>query len=147
MIPMLILAAAAATAQPDCAALIAEARPAIDHANDDWVRALKAGDAAAIAEAYAEDGLFVLPDGTMVKGRAAVQQLYAGQAKAAAAIVGGGIASERTVCGGDGLLYEWGQGRLRLKAADGREVERGGPYLTVWKRIGGGWKIVRNLAF
>lgn len=147
MIPMLILAAAIAAADPRCSALVAEAHPTIEHANSDWVRALKAGDAAAIAEAYAEDGVFVLPDGTTVKGRAAVQQLYAGQAKAAASILGGGIETKGVACSADGLIYEWGEGGLRLKGADGGETRRGGPYLTVWKRIDGRWRIVRNLAF
>ena len=141
------MAGSTAAAHPGCAAELAAAKPAIDHANNDWVRAMKAGDAAAIADAYAEDGLFVLPDGSLVKGRAAVQQLYAARGKAAAGIVGGGIDSERTVCGADGLLYEWGQGRLAVRGPDGRVETRGGPYLTVWKRVDGGWKIVRNLAF
>ena len=147
MIVSLFLAAAVAAAAPDCRALVASAHSTIDHANSDWIRALKAGDAAAIAEAYAEDGLFVLPDGSMVRGRAAVQQLYAGQARAAASILDGGIDSQGVACSADGLIYEWGEGRLRLKGADGREQTRGGPYLTVWKNIAGQWRIVRNLAF
>ena len=147
MIGMLLLAAAIAAPEPRCAALVADAHPTIEHANSDWVRALKAGDAAAIAEAYADDGVFVLQDGSTVKGRAAVQQLYDGQAKAAASILDGGIETKGTACSADGLIYEWGEGGLRLKGADGREQSRGGPYLTVWKRIDGRWKIIRNLAF
>jgi uncharacterized protein (TIGR02246 family) len=147
MILSLVLAAGLAATEPDCAALVASAHRTIDHANSDWVRALKAGDAAAIAEAYAEDGVFILPDGSAVKGRAAVQQLYAANAKAAATIAGGGIETRGMACSADGLIYEWGQGSLRLRGADGREQTHGGPYLTVWKRIGGQWKIVRNLAF
>src|SRR4051812_44114818 len=115
MIPMLLLAPALAAARPDRAAPGAPPPPAPQPAHSDWIRALKARDAAAIAEAYAEDGLFVLPDGSVVKGRAAVQQLYAGQAKAAASITGGGIDSQGTACSADGLIYEWGQGTLRLR--------------------------------
>jgi uncharacterized protein (TIGR02246 family) len=143
----LALAAALAAAEPDCATLVASARPAIDHANNDWVRALKASDAPAIAAAYAEDGIFVLPNGSALRGRAAVQQFYASQSRAAASITGGGIETRGTACSDDGLIYEWGQGTLRLRAPDGGETSRGGPYLTVWKRIDGQWRIVRNLAF
>ena len=147
MFSMLALAAAVAATPPDCAALVASARPAIDHANADWIRALKAADAAAIAAAYADDGLFVLPDGAVVKGRAAVEALYARGRAAAARISGGGIESQGTACGEGGLIFEWGRGTLRVRGADGRETEQGGPYLTVWKEIGGDWKIVRNMSF
>lgn len=141
---LLALALAAALSAPACDAQIASARPAIEHANGDWLRALKAGDAAAIAAAYADDGVFVLPDGSQLKGPAAVEKLYA---RPVPGIVAGGIESAGVVCGAEGLLYEWGQGSLTVRGADGRAQTRGGPYLTVWKRIGADWKIVRNLAF
>jgi ketosteroid isomerase-like protein len=141
------LALAAALAQPDCEALKASARPTIEHANGDWVRAMRAGDSDAIAAAYADDGLFVTPDGAVVAGRAAVRDLYAAGAKDASGIAGGGIESEGLACGAAGLLYEWGRGWLKLRRPDGRDAQRGGAYLTVWKRVGGEWKIVRNLAF
>jgi uncharacterized protein (TIGR02246 family) len=146
MVAFLALAAAVATAQPSCEALTRAARPAIEHANADWVRAMQAGDAAAIAAAYADDGLFVLPDGAVAKGRAAVEALYARGRANAARIVGGGIESQGTACGDGGLIFEWGRGALRVRGADGRETEQGGAYLTVWKEIGGGWKIVRNMS-
>lgn len=69
------IAFAAALAQADCEALKAGARAAIEHANGDFVRALKARDAGAIAAAYADDGMFVLPDGRVVAGRSAVRDL------------------------------------------------------------------------
>jgi uncharacterized protein (TIGR02246 family) len=145
MIASLLFAVSVAAATPDCAALTASAWPFIQHANDDWVRAMKARDAAAIAAAYAEDGVFVLADGREVKGRAAVQAMYAQTTPAvAASIEGGGVLTEGTACSDQGLVYEWGEARLRIKGAD---QERGGSYLTVWKQVGREWKIVRNLAF
>lgn len=148
MIASLLFAAAVAAAPQDCPTLIASAWAAIEHANGDWVRAMKARDAAAIAAPYADDGVFVLADGTEVTGRAAVEALYAkSSAASAGAIVGGGIAPKGTACNSQGLIYEWGEGELRLKGPDGAEQVRGGPYLTVWKKLGGEWKIVRNLAF
>ena len=144
MITALALAAALSTSA--CDALKATARPALEHANGDWVRAMQARDADAIAAAYAEDGLFVRSDGAVVSGRAAVAAMYAEALKSARPILGGGIRSDGLACGGPDLLFEWGQGWLTQKGADG-EVTRGGPYLTVWKRIGGQWKIARNLSF
>jgi len=147
MFSMLALAAAVAATPPDCAALVASARPTIDHANADWIRALKAADAAALAEAYADDGVFVGPDGKVSAGRQAVQALYAANGKGAARILGGGITTLGTTCSGDGMVYEWGRGDVTVRGADGQAQTRGGAYLTVWKRIRGDWKIVRNLAF
>lgn len=141
----LILAAVLATATPDCAARVAEAQAAIDHANTDWLRALKAGDAAAIAAAYADDGVFVTGDGRVLVGRPAVQALYA--ERTAAPLVGGGIVSQGLACAGDDLIYEWGEGEVRRRDAAGRETARTGPYMTVWRRTGDGWKILRNLSF
>ena len=141
------IALAAVIAQADCEALKAQARPAIEHANGDFVRALKAGDAAAIAAAYADDGLFMLPDGRVLVGRAAVRDLYAQAAKTASAIRSGAIETEGLACGGPDRLYEWGRGWTKVEGPEGQETERGGAYLTVWKRIGAEWKIVRNLAF
>lgn len=141
------IAFAAALAQADCEALKGQARAAIEHANGDFVRALQARDAEAIAAAYADDGLFVLPDGKVIAGRGAVRDLYAAAAAATPPVLSGAVETEGLACGGPDLLYEWGRGRLTVRGADGVATERGGPYLTVWRRIGTEWKIVRNLAF
>ncbi|HEY9218254.1 MAG TPA: DUF4440 domain-containing protein [Phenylobacterium sp.] len=141
------LVLAAALSQSDCEAMKAAALPAIEHANGDFVRALKAREPEAIAAAYADDGLFVMPDGKVLVGRAAVRDLYAASSARSAAIQDGGIESQGLVCGASGQLYEWGRGWLRVRGPDGKDVERGGPYLTVWKQVGGQWKITRNLAF
>jgi len=143
----LLAAAAVATADPACAARIAEAQPAIDHANHDWLRAMKAGDAAAIAAAYAEDGLFVLPDGEVLRGRAAVQAFYAAAAGRRSAPTGGGISTLGLACAGRDLIHEWGEGEVRTLGDDGAEQVRRASYLTVWRKVGGAWRIVRNLAF
>jgi uncharacterized protein (TIGR02246 family) len=142
----LFAAAAVATADPACAARVAEAQPAIDHANHDWLRAMKAGDAAAIAAAYAEDGLFVLPDGQVLRGRAAVQAFYAAAGKRSA-LAGGGISTLGLACADRDLVHEWGEGEVRTVGDDGAEEVRRASYLTVWRKVDGAWRIVRNLAF
>ena len=116
----LIFAAALVAATPECAARIADARPAIDHANGDWLRAMRAGDAASIAAAYADDGVFVTRDGQAAKGREAVEALFV--SGSGASITGGGIVSQGLACGEAGLVYEWGQGEIRTRAADGAEA-------------------------
>jgi ketosteroid isomerase-like protein len=44
----------------------------------DYERGWKAGDAAALAQLFTEDGLVLAPGRTPVKGRAAIQKLYTG---------------------------------------------------------------------
>ena len=141
----LIAAVALSVATPECAARVADARPAIEHANGDLLRAMNAGDAAAIAAPYADDGLFVLPDGEILRGRAAVEAFYA--AHEGRTPISGGITTQGVACGDDGMLYEWGEGEIRTLRPDGAEARRVSSYLTVWRKVGADWKIVRNLAF
>lgn len=148
MLASVFLAAAVLAAQPSCAALKAASKPAIEQANSQFIRQLQAGDAEAIASAYADDGVLLGPDGAAIKGRAAVRDLYAASAPRRASIVGGGIHTEGTACGSGGLVYEWGTGTIQSRGPDGKVASRGGPYLTVWRAGSDGtWKIVRNLAF
>lgn len=147
MLHAIVLAAALAAAPRSCAALKASAAPAIGEANGDWFRAMKAGDAEALSAAYADDGVFVGPDGTAFRGRAAVRDLYASRTKGGPELLAGHIESLGRACGGEGLVFEWGRGALSFRGPDGQVRTRGGPYLTAWKRIGGQWRIVRNMAF
>lgn len=127
---------------------VASAAPAIDRANSAWIADLKAGNAAGLAEAYTDDALFILPDGKTITGRKAVQDMYAAGAGSRANILGGEIHSISRTAAGPDLVFESGQGSVRLRGADGVEKTRGGPFLTVWHRERDGqWRIIRNLVF
>src|SRR3954468_19669338 len=107
LLPLLLAAATSAAPTPACAVLQAAARRTIAEANGDWVRAMKAGDAPALARAYAEDGGFVQGGGGATCGRGAIQALYGARATGSAAIVGGELHSRGMACSGTGLVYEW----------------------------------------
>jgi uncharacterized protein (TIGR02246 family) len=141
------LAPAAAQAPPaQDGALPADALSAIRAANDDWLPALKRGDAAAIAAPYAADGLFVTTSGEVVHGRDAVRELYAQRMAHIKKVMGGELVEEGTARVSDTLVYEWGHGTLTVQKEDGSESRGGGPYLTVWRRGSDGrWQISRNL--
>src|SRR4051794_35292792 len=49
---------------------------AIKKANSEFLSAIKTGDAATIAAPYAEDGIFILSDGTTIHGRAEIEKMY-----------------------------------------------------------------------
>ena len=103
--------------------LLAEARPAIEVANADWVPAMKRKDAKAIASAYAVDGM-----------------------QAGFRFVSGGIVQDGLVLAAGPLIYEWGHAEIEVER-DGKTVHSAGNYLTVWKRSPDGlWQISRNLA-
>lgn len=142
---MIFLVLLAAVAVPDP---IADARPAIDKANAEWLPALRSGDAETIAAPYEDDGLFVRADGQVVRGRAAIRAMYAAGAAAAARITGGELHTDGTSAAAPDLVYEWGHASVNVRGADGRQQPQSGAYLTVWhKGRDGRWRIKRNLVF
>lgn len=133
----------------DTAAVLASARPEIEAANDAWLAGLRRRDATAIAAAYADSGLFVGPDGTVTRGRAAVERMYAARFLRLREITGGGLEQDGMTAVSDDRVYEWGHGWLEMApaTAGAPPARSGGAYLTVWQREGDGhWRIVRNLA-
>jgi uncharacterized protein (TIGR02246 family) len=128
-------------------AVPADARAAIDRANSDWLPAMQRQDAKAIAEVYADEGVFVLPNGDSVKGRAAIEQLMRDRFSRTGPVVGGTLKQDNLVAAGS-MIYEWGHaevemgGRVNLPAS--RVTAR---YLSVWQRDASGrWRIIRNLS-
>lgn len=128
---------------------VSAAGPAIDEANAEWARAIRTGDADALSRPYAEDAVFVLPDGDTVRGHAAIRAMYAGRRlPAGVAVVDAGIESAGRVAADADDVYEWGSAWTLVRGPDGRTTRRGGRFVTVWHRqADGGWRIVRNLAF
>lgn len=125
----------------------AAARAAIERANGEWAEAIESGDADRLAAPYAEDGVFVASDGTTVKGRKAIRDFFAAGDRTAE-VTDAELKSDGAVLSADGLVYEWGHGRLGFRTGDGRNVARQAGYLTVWKRLASGeWRILRNLSF
>jgi uncharacterized protein (TIGR02246 family) len=143
-------AADVARAPLDTATILASARPEIDAANAAWLPGLQRRDARSIAAAYADSGLFVAGDGTVIRGRAAVARMYAARFPRLRHIRAGAVVQDGLTVLGPTRIAEWGHGWLELAPEhDGAPPGRsGGTYLTVWQREADGhWRIVRNLAF
>jgi uncharacterized protein (TIGR02246 family) len=117
---------------------------AVHKANSDWEAAVKTGDAEAIAAPYADDAVFVLADGTSIRGRAEIEKVYRTGFETRGVVTTARIDSKSLVVDGD-LAYESGYGESgRMK--DGKLSTVGGRYLTVWqRRADGEWQIIRNL--
>lgn len=134
----------------DTAAVLASARPEIEAANAAWLPGLQRHDAESIAAAYADSGVFVAADGTVIRGRTAVASMYTARFQRMRQIRAGGVVQEGLTVAGPKLIYEWGHGWLEMEPgpAGGPPVRSGGSYLTVWQQASDGhWRIVRNLAF
>ena len=146
-----LVVCAALTASPAFAGPaedLASARPTIEAVNADWVTAMKVGDAARVAAAYASDAIFITADRQLVAGHDAIQALIRQRLDTGLAITSGGLKQKGLTALGPGLLLEWGEGGLEFRDKDGKAGASFGPYATVWRREpDGGWKIVRNLSF
>src|SRR5690349_16995574 len=100
----LSLAAAPALA----AGLTAQASPTIDRANADWLPAMQARDGARIAAAYADDGVFVLPNGQTIVGRKAIADFYDKQLSSGRKVISADIHTDGLSEAAGGLVIEWG---------------------------------------
>lgn len=123
---------------------VSDAMPAILRANSEWATAMQSGNADVIVKPYADDAVFITAGGESIRGREAIKTFYRDRL-AKARIVSASIHHQGAVTADRGLVYEWGTGTVGTRSADGAVTTGGGPYLTVWKRVAGVWKIVRNV--
>ena len=132
------IAASAATKSND-----PKLNQAIQKANSEWAAAMKTGDAATIAAPYAEDAVFVGVDGTCTKGRSEIEKLYISRFQKNGPAASTKIEDRDVTVDGD-FAYESGYGEIGMNQ-NGKTVVNGGRFLTVWQRISGEWKIIRNI--
>lgn len=93
---------------------------------------------------YTEDAVFVKPDGTSIKGRAAIEQLYRDRFLKSGPALETKIESQQLMVDGD-IAYERGRGLLARRVNNER-VADWARFLTVWQRqADGDWKILRNI--
>ncbi|UCC84962.1 MAG: DUF4440 domain-containing protein [Gemmatimonadota bacterium] len=101
------------------------------------MEAIKAGDAAAIADSYSDDPTVMPHEAEMVRGLAAVRDMWA------ASLAEGGFTLNLvtvSVEGAGDFAYEVGTWSMRAAEGEGGASE--GDYLVVWKRgASGSWKL------
>jgi len=117
---------------------------AIKKANSEFEVAMTKADIASIVAPYTEDAVFVTPDGTSIKGRAAIEQLYRDRFAKSGPALASKIESQQLMVDGD-IAYERGRGLLTRRVNNER-VADWARFLTVWQRqADGDWKILRNI--
>ena len=103
-----------------------------------WEKAFNAGDAAAVTALYTTDAELMVPEAEPGSGPKAIQPLIA-----ADIALGGKLAlSTKDVVGfGD---YALETGSWVATSPDGKHLDHG-PYLTLYQKSNGGWKIYRDI--
>jgi uncharacterized protein (TIGR02246 family) len=114
-------------------------RATLTAANEAFMAAFARGDAAGMAALYTEDGQVLPPNADVVTGHAAIQAMWQsvmdmGVKEAKVEIVEaegfGDTATEVS--------------RYTLLGAEGAELDKG-KYIVLWKRVGGEWKLHRDI--
>jgi uncharacterized protein (TIGR02246 family) len=114
-----------------------DARAQIEKVAKAWEKAYNAGDAAGVAALYTKDAKVMAPGAEAASGTKAIQALFA------ADMAGGAknaLTTEDVVGFGD---YALETGKWVATSADGKHLDHG-PYMTLYKKEGGGWKLYRD---
>lgn len=118
-----------------------DARQQIDAGNQQWIDAMKQGNAAPLVPGNTVDAVDCDPHGNCISGRSALgehmkeEMAKLGKADSASVISRGSVQQGRYV-------YEWGEAKAHFP--NGKAImDR---YLTVWqKQEDGTWKVFRNM--
>ena len=108
-----------------------------------WLDLIKAGDAAAIAQMYTEDGAFMPANAPIGIGRETIEQNWAGLM----GIPGFDLSfapEQITVSSSGDMALDRGTYRLAT-APDGKEVVEIGKYVVVWRKVDGEWRAAADI--
>jgi len=108
-----------------------------------WLELIKSKDAAAISQMYVEDGAFMPANAPIGKGRAAIEQNWAGMMSTPGFDLT--FAPEQiTVSASGDMALDRGTYRL-VVAPDGKEQIDTGKYVVVWRKVDGEWKAAADI--
>lgn len=152
---LLPIMAAAAVLLPGCevterkdATKAIEANTAADEQairgiNDRWLQLVRAKDAAAVAQLYAEDGAVMPPNESAGKGREAIGQWWARSMQ----LPGYDLAftTDQLIVSASGdMALDRGTWTFKANPPSGA-IDDGGKYIVVWRKIGGEWKVAADI--
>jgi ketosteroid isomerase-like protein len=141
-IPGILLLAACAT-QPSGDFQAGDAETAIKRHNAAFGAAVKAGSASDLEALYGDTAVLLPPNMPATRGRAAIGQFWGGMLATGAATLE--LTADDVMQQGD-LAVETGRYALVLTPKGATtNVNDNGKYIVVWRKIGGDWKIVRDI--
>jgi uncharacterized protein (TIGR02246 family) len=110
---------------------------------DQWLQRVKAKDAAAIAQFYAEDGAVMPPNMAIGKGRAAIQKVWADMMATPGFDLT--FTPEEIVISSSGdMALDRGTYRLTVSPSGTPQTDTG-KYVVVWRKVGGEWKAAADI--
>ena len=104
----------------------------------EWQAGFDARDATAIAAVYADDGAVLPPNGTTVRGRAAIERFWV---EFMSGGIGGGINDTEVYASGD-LGYK--VGAYVITDPGGTTIDVG-KYVELWRRVDGKWQMTHDI--
>jgi len=132
-----LLALALALPLPVFAQAGGDLRAQIGKMDQAWDKAYNAGDAAAVTALYTKDAKILAPGAEPVSGTAAIQAFFTADIAQGA---------KNTLTQGDVVgfgNYALETGGWVATDADGKHLDHG-PFMTLYKKVDGGWKIYRD---
>lgn len=100
-------------------------------------------DAARLASLYTPDAVVMPPDGPFVRGHDDIREMWAGAIKQLGLIDVKLDTRDLEVVGD--TAYETGEATLELEPERGRRATAVVKFVVVWKRIGGEWRLHRDI--
>jgi uncharacterized protein (TIGR02246 family) len=114
---------------------------AIKKAGEEFFAAVNAKNAAAAADTYSDDAVYMEGGSPAITGKEAIRQHLEGFVKLPQVSMSGGPTSIKFSDDGS-MAYEEGKFSLGYADAKGKAVKEDGKYLLVWRKSGGKWKTV-----
>jgi len=115
-----------------------DVRAAVEAGNRAFVAAFLRGDSQAVARLYTENADVIAPGAPVARGRTAIAAAW--QKAIDSGVKDVALTTQDVDSAGD-LAAE--TGKVRLVARDGTATEA--RYVVVWKRVGGEWKLHRDI--
>ena len=118
---------------------MAQVRQSIEEANVKFGDAVRAGDAAALANLYAEDARLLPPNSEMIQGREGVEAFWAGGIQMGIKDV---VLTTADIMGMGDMVCEIGKANVTIQPEGGEAMEDIAKYVVIWKKTAdGAWKL------
>jgi uncharacterized protein (TIGR02246 family) len=118
---------------------VVQVRKSIEKANAKYSEAIREGNVAGVVDVYTVDAAMVPPDGEIVKGRQAIEELYKKFFQMGMKEI---VLTTIEVGGSGDTAYEIGKTKVRIQPEDQAAMTDSTKYLVIWKRQAvGTWKV------
>jgi uncharacterized protein (TIGR02246 family) len=112
----------------------------IEAANAKWTEYFNKGDFAAVASLYTEDATAFPPGAAMVKGRAAIGEMWKSMAEK---VSDPKVTTLEVKPLGPSAVLEIGTVSLKTKGPTPQEIT--GKFVVVWEKVGADWKLAADI--